>query len=64
MQSGILPKGAQLPGVEKMEFDEEKIKQQAKLKIDKKAQTFTNPIVLLFIILEKLKGRSQVKSLC
>jgi hypothetical protein len=50
MQSGILPKGAQLPGLDKVDFDEEKIKQQAKLKIDKKAQNFSNPLVIDYLI--------------
>jgi RNase H-fold protein (predicted Holliday junction resolvase) len=46
MQRGILPKDATLPGVNKMEYDEEKIKQQAKLRIDKKAQSYSNPLVI------------------
>ncbi len=44
-KAGILPKGAQLPGLDSIKFDEEKIKEQARLKIDKKAQSFTNPMV-------------------
>lgn len=46
MKTGILPKGAQLPGLEDVKFDEEKIKEQAKLKMDKKAMSYTNPIVI------------------
>jgi hypothetical protein len=48
MQRGILPKDATLPGLDNMAFDEEKIKEQAKLKIDKKAQNYTNPIVFFY----------------
>ncbi len=53
MKTGILPKGAQLPGLDDVKFDEEKIKQQAKLKMDKKAMTYTNPIVILYFTIEK-----------
>ncbi len=45
-KAGILPKGAQLPGLDDIKFDEAKIKEQAKIKIDKKAQSFSNPIVI------------------
>lgn len=53
MQRGILPKDATLPGVNKMEYDEEKIKQQAKLRIDKKAQSYSNPLVIFCDNLQK-----------
>ncbi len=49
MQQGILPKGAQLPGLNDIEFDQEKIKQQAKMKIDKKAMSYTNPLVIFLL---------------
>jgi hypothetical protein len=45
MQRGILPKDAQLPGLDNnVVFDEEKIKIQAKIKMDNKQQSFTNPL--------------------
>ena len=46
MQRGILPKGAQLPGIEvNSKFDEELIKENAKLKVDKKGQSYSQPVV-------------------
>lgn len=47
MQRGILPKGAELPGLDvNTKFDEEMIKQNAKLKVDKKGQTYSHSVVL------------------
>ena len=46
MQRGILPKGAQLPGIEvNSKFDEEMIKENAKIRVDKKGQSYSNPLV-------------------
>jgi len=60
MQRGILPKDATLPGVEKMDYDEEKIKEQAKRRVDKKAQSYSNPLVLsLFYEFRKTIHRSK-----
>lgn len=53
MQRGILPKDATLPGLEKMTFDQEKVKQQAKLKVDKKTQNYSNPLVNKFLFQKK-----------
>jgi len=47
MQRGILPKGATLPGLNvDTKFDEELIKKNAKIKADKKGQSYTNPLVI------------------
>lgn len=47
MQRGILPKGAELPALElNTKFDEQLIKDNAKLKADKKGQSYSNPVVL------------------
>ena len=61
MQRGILPKGADLPALDlNTKFDEEKIKQNAKLKIDKKGQTYSQPIVI-HSLSRKLKTKDQRK---
>ena len=45
MQSGGLPK--QLPGVNNdIEFDEKKIKQKAKERVERKYKNYTQPIVI------------------
>lgn len=50
MQRGILPKGATLPGIDvDTKFDEELIKQNAKLKVEKKGQTFSHSVVGVFL---------------
>lgn len=64
MKTGILPKGAQLPGVQDIKFDEEKIKEQAKLKMDKKAMSYTNPIVIFNLNIEKSKRRHKIEQEC
>lgn len=61
MQRGILPKGADLPALDlNTKFDEEKIKQNAKLKIDKKGQTYSQPVVI-YILCRKVKKKGQRK---
>ena len=47
MQRGILPKGADLPSIDmNSKFDEDLIKGNAKLKADKKGQSYSNPLVV------------------
>lgn len=46
MQRGILPKGADLPGLATdTKFDEQQIKENAKLKADRKGQSYSLPLV-------------------
>lgn len=62
MQRGILPKGADLPGLDvNTKFDEEMIKQNAKLKIDKKGQTYSYSAVR-HLLYRKSKKSSQRNS--
>jgi len=56
MQRGILPKGADLPGLElDTKFDEELIKKNALLKADKKGQSYSNPVVLRLLFRKNRK---------
>lgn len=54
MQRGILPKGADLPSLDlNAKFDEEKIKENAKLKVDRKGQSYSQPLVRIFLCRKK-----------
>ena len=53
LQSGGLPK--QLPGIEeqKVNFDEEKIKNNAKNRVEKKYKNYSNPVVRIHLYRKK-----------
>lgn len=58
-----MPKGAELPGLDvEAKFDEELIKQNAKLKADKKGQSYSNPIVRFKLFRKKKKRTRQRRS--
>jgi hypothetical protein len=62
MQRGILPKGADLPGIDvNTKLDEELIKQNAKLKIEKKGQTYSHSVVRVFLLRKKTKNNQERK---
>jgi hypothetical protein len=49
MQRGILPKAADLPSIDmNTKFNEDLIKENAKMKVDKKGQSYSQPIVCDF----------------
>lgn len=60
MQRGILPKGAELPAIEiNSKFDEDLIKENAKMKIDRKGQSYTLPLVIYKLFRRKKRRKSQ-----
>ena len=60
MQRGGLPKGAELPEVKDFKYDEEQVKENAKLRVDKKGQSYTQPLVIS--ILFRKKRRTKLRS--